>query len=140
MKTVRTLTKVCIMSILAFALVAGFHTEAKAGDVAVKLRAPKKARECRDKTVVVTLMNNGTSDETISLYLYKDEFPNGRLFPPPYDSKVVDVLASSRVRVSFTYNTAGDAGPHEWQADIYGDSDASNNTTPRVFTETVPCK
>ncbi len=150
METMRTLTKICIMSILAFALVAGFHTEVKAGDVAVKLRAPKKARDCstRDKRLAVTLINNGTSDETASLYVFKNPPPPGsREIPIPYydsnrdEGGPLDVPVGSRIRKSIPYNPEGDAGTHVWLATISvsGDSDTTNNRASAV-TDTVQCR
>jgi hypothetical protein len=147
-KIMKTITKICIMWILAFSLVVGFNTvaETKATDgvpvhdVAVTLHAPKKARDCstRDKRVSVTVINNGTEEEEVTVELF-EVISSTR--PVWKDGQVVTVSAGSRARTIFPYSPTNNAGMHDWLATvtIAVDDDPSNNNATAV-TETVQCQ
>jgi hypothetical protein len=137
--------------VLAFSLVAGFHTMAEAKskdgvtvhDVAVKLRAPKRARDCstRDKRVSVTVINNGTEEEEVTVDLFEIVATSRSNLLQLQGQQIVTVSAGSRTRTSFTYSPTDDAGMHDWLATVRTlvDDDTSNNSATAV-TETVQCQ
>jgi hypothetical protein len=143
--------QICVILVLAFSLVAGFHTMAEAKskdgvtvhDVAVTLRAPKKARDCstRDKRVSVTVINNGTEEEEVTVDLFEVIATSRSNLLQLRGQQIVTVSAGSRTKTIFPYSPTNDAGMHDWLATVRTlvDDDTSNNSATAV-TETVQCK